>query len=400
MSLLNISLSHLLQLRKALLLQTFFFLCVGPIAVFLLACCVPDACSAGVPQTHLVHSFASFFLENSSFPLEVNVYDPAGITEVRCYFRFDSSGPFVYSEMTGGKDAAFTTTLPAAIASVQKIEYIFLVVNGQKQAIISSLFTLNKADTGNRTVISSQHPDKKYYHLLADIEGAETVKDFLLQPSTAKISRVSPQKHYGVLAGLYSKEQIGCEVAEGYFGAFRLDAQNKIMPIKGYIVLRHSCDSFMPQKQQALAQGEIASFPATTGDDEVISAPDIAGDNWKGYFWRSDFWAGTFVPITATVTQTKEGVVTLITSKEGIGHDFSGNIDITGHMVMTDSFDNEVWSTFEGPATEVYIKIEDYVEPPSLPDKPDPPRYLIKLTRAPKPQPPPAIIQAISLLLL
>ena len=178
-------------------------------------------------------------------------------------------------------------------------------------------------------------------------------------------------------AGLYSKEQIGAEVAAGYFGSFRLDPKKVMIAVKGYIVIGRSDSISSLQEESAVARDTVVG--------ESVSAPDISGDGWTGYFWRSDLYAfnGTKIPVTATVTQTTDGLVSITTSKEGLGHYFEGNIDVTGQMLVYDAYDNEDWSTHDGPATDVSIEIEDYVVPPSL-EHPDPPLNIIKLTRSPK----------------
>ncbi|MCX5871561.1 MAG: hypothetical protein NTY00_13250 [Deltaproteobacteria bacterium] len=379
-----------LKMKNVVVLATLVFMFLGMEVLLLSVVSVTEARSTTVPVTQIFHQQVSSFLEGSSLPIEVVVKDPAGVTGVRCYFRFDSSSPFVYSEMAGARNNVFTTKLPVAIATVQKIEYLFLVVNGQKQAIISPTFTVNKK-SGNVQSTEVQNLVPEQYQLKSEITAAATVKSFFLQPDNVQISLVPQQDHYGVLAGLYSREQIGTEVAAGYFGSFRLDPQRGMMAVKGYIVLRHSSDLSLSQEKSTVAKATVVEAPAPV---EPVFAPNITGDDWTGYFWRSDYFAGTEVPVTATVTQTADGLVSITTSKEGLGHYFEGNIDITGHMLVSDAYDNEVWSTLDGPATDVYIKIEDYVVVPDL-EHPAPPLNIIKLTRK-RPKLP---LAAISLLL-
>lgn len=381
-----------LRMRNVVVLATLVFMFLGVEVLLLSVVSVPEAWSATVPVTEIFHQQVSSFLEGSSLPIEVAVTDPAGVTGVRCYFRFDSSLPFAYSEMTGARNNVFTTQLPVAIAAVQKIEYLFLVVNGQKQAILSPTFTLNRKNSGNLQSTEVQKLVPEQYQLKSEVDGAAAAKNLFLQPDNVQIALVPQQDHYGVLAGLYSREQIGTEVAAGYFGSFRLDPQRGMMAVKGYIVLRHSSDLSLSQEKSTVAKATVVEVPVPV---EPVPVPNISGDDWTGYFWRSDYFAGTFVPITATVIQAADGLVSITTSKENVGYYFEGNIDITGHMLVYDAYDGADWSTFEGPATDVYIMIEDYTELPTLKD-PDPPRNIIKLTRGPRPKLP---LAAISLLL-
>jgi len=379
-----------LKMRNVVVLATLVFIFLGMEVLLLSVVSVPEARSATVPVTQIFHQQGSSFLEGSSLPIEVAVKDPVGVMAVRCYFRFDSSLPFVYSEMTGARNNVFTTQLPVAIATVQKIEYLFLVVNGQKQAILSPTFTSNKKSCNvQSTAVQNLGPEQ--YQLKSEVAAAATVKSFFLQPDHVQISLVPQQDHYGVLAGLYSREQIGPEVAAGYFGSFRLDPTKGMMAVKGYIVLRHSSDLSLSQEKSTVAKETVVVEPVPV---EPVSAPNISGDDWTGYFWRSDYFAGTEVPITATVTQTADGLVTITTSKKGLGHYFEGNIEITGHMLVYDAYDDQDWSTHDGPATDVYIKIADYIVLPGW-EHPDPPLNIIKLTRKPRPKLP---LAAISLL--
>jgi hypothetical protein len=337
---------------------------------------MPDAYGAGIPETQIFHEQLFVFFSGDSLPLKVAVTDPAGVSEVRCYFRFDHSAPFVYSIMVSAGDHEFTTQLPAATSTVKDIEYLFLVVNGRKQAILSPMFAVNTMDVQKGYADGAQNRVSARYQLKSEVERADTVKKFFLQPANVDISRVRQQDYYGVLAGLYSREQIGSEVGEGYFGVFRFDSTKKMTAVKGNIVTGRASDYSLSQ-EKSITEKETATA-------EEITTPDISGDDWTGYFWRSDFFAGTVKAVTATVTQTKDGVLTITTSKDGLAHYFEGNIDVTGNILVLDPYDNQLWSTHEGPVTDVYIKIEDYVETPTL-ENPDPPLYIIKLTRGPRP---------------
>jgi len=360
-----------LRMRNIVVLATLVFMFLGMEVLLLSVVYLPEACSATVPVTQIFHEQVFSFLEGSSLPIEVAVKDPAGVIGVRCYFRFDSSLPFVYSEMAGAKNNVFTTQLPVAIAAVQKIEYLFLVVNSQKQAIISPTFTLNKKNSGKVQSTAVQNLDPERYQLKSEVDGAETAENLFLHPDHVNISLVPQQDHYGVLAGLYSREQLDSEVVAGYFGAFRPDPKKGMIAVKGYIVTRRSSDLSLSQEKGTVAKGTVV--------------PDISGGDWTGWFWRSDYFAGTAVPVTAIVTQEPNGRVTIMTSKTGLGHYFTGNIYYNGHMLLYDACDGDDWSTHEGPATDVYIKIEDYVRPPSLED-PNPPLNIIELKRDPKPK--------------
>ena len=354
-----------LKMKNLVVLMTLvcIFLAMGMLSLAVVS--TPEAWGAGVPVTQIFHQQVISFLEGSSLPLEVDVNDPAGVTGVRCYFRFDSSVPFIYSEMAPGKNNIFTTQLPVAISTVQKIEYLFLVVNGQKQAILSPTFTLNKNNTSKRSATGVQNVAAEHYQLKSEVDGADTVNNFFLQPANIQISLVPQQNRYGMLAGLYSREQLRSEVVAGYFGAFRLDPRNNIAAVKGSIVIGRSGELSLSREKNTVTKETV--------DIEQVSVPQITGSSWTGLFWRSNDYANTVQPVTATVTQNADGRVTITTSLTGLGHSFSGEIYDGGHLLLYDAYDDEDWSTQDGPVTDLYIKIEDYVIPSTdeckLPDE-------------------------------
>jgi hypothetical protein len=248
---------------------------------------------------------------------------------------------------------------------VQKIEYLFLVVNGQKQAILSPTFTLNKNNIKKRNTTDVQNVAAERYLLKAEVDGAGVVNSFFLQPANVQISFVRSQDHYGVLAGLYSREQLGSDIVSGYFGAFRLDSKKGLVAVKGSIVIGRSGELSLPREKNTVVKQTV--------EGEQVSEPQIAGSSWTGLFWRSDDYENTVQPVTATVTQDTDGKVTVTTSLEGLGHSFEGEIYDGGHLLLYDAYDDEDWSTQDGPVTDLYIKIEDYVIPSTdeckLPDE-------------------------------
>ncbi len=348
---------NFLRVRSSFLQTILVVLFLGPGVLFFSTCYIPEAFGAGAPETQIFHEQLLSFFGGTPFPLKVAVTDPAGVTEVRCYFRFDRSAPFVYSEMVSAGDHVFTTTLPAPASTVKDVEYLFLVVNGQKQAILSKTFTLNRKSNRQGRTIGAQNLVPERYQLQSDVDGADTVKEFLLQPENVDLSLVRQQDHYGVLAGLYTREQIGFEVVEGYFGAFRFDSTKRMVAVKGSIVTRKALGLSSSQEKSTVAKETAAA--------KQVSEPQIAGSSWTGSFWRSDNYNGTVTPVTATVTQMADGKISITTSLTGLGHSFEGDIYDGGHLLLHDAYDNEDWSTLDGPVTDLYIKIEDYVIPPS-----------------------------------
>lgn len=375
-------------MKKFFLPKKLVMVLLGMGVLLRLIACVPDAYSADVPRTQISHELPFSFSEKSPLPMEAVVTDPAGVAEVRCYFRFNGSLPFVYGEMTETRKGVFSMTLPIPISAVQRVEYLFLVVNGHKQAILSQTFTLNKNNIGNGYSTGVQNIGSERHQLKAEVDGAGAVEKFFLQSTNVVISLVPQQDHYGVLAGLYSREQLDSEVVSGYFGAFRLDPKKGMVAVKGYIVTRRSGDRSLPQEKSTNAKEAVTK--------EDVPVLDIAGNNWKGVFWRSDNYARTVVPVTAVVTKNSEGWVTITTNLEGLGHYLEGRIYNSRYMLLYDAYDGEDWTTHYGPATDYYIKIADYIRPGTVED-PSPPLNIIELTRDRKLKAP---ISAINMLLL
>jgi hypothetical protein len=346
-----------LRIRNSVLQTILVVLFFGMGLLFLSDCYMPDAYGAGVPETQIFHKQLFAFILGDPLPLNVAVTDPDGVAEVRCYFRFDRSAPFVYSIMASAGEHKFTTKLPAATSTVKDVEYLFLVVNGRKQAILSSTFAVNKMDVQKGYADGAQNSVLERYQLKAEVDGTGTVKNYFLQPANVQISPALSQDRYGVLAGLYSREQLDSDIVSGYFGAFRLDPQNNIVAVKGSIVTRRaSALSASQGKSTAVKEAAVG---------EQVSVPQIAGSSWKGLFWRSNDYENTVKPVTATVTQEANGKVLITTSLTGLGHSFEGEIYNTGHMLVNDTYDDEIWSTLDGPVNDLYIKIEDYVVPPT-----------------------------------
>ena len=115
-----------------------------------------------------------------------------------------------------------------------------------------------------------------------------------------------------------------------------------------------------------------------TGSTIPSPYPEIRG-SWSGSFYRTDVLGSTSV--NATIGQDIEAVnIRIAGLLPGLANSFIGTITIRGDMSLTDGYDGEHWTTYYGPATADFIKIADFIVPPST-ENPHPPLHIIELRR-------------------
>jgi len=104
---------------------------------------------------------------------------------------------------------------------------------------------------------------------------------------------------------------------------------------------------------------------------------DIRG-SWSGSFFRTDVLGST--PVNATISQDKDALSIRTDLPPGLANSFTGTITAGGDIRLTDGYDGETWTTYYGPATADFIKIADFIVPPST-ENPHPPLHIIELRR-------------------
>ena len=94
------------------------------------------------------------------------------------------------------------------------------------------------------------------------------------------------------------------------------------------------------------------------GSDPNRVGPNVGGQ-WSGQYYITD---GSHAPeqLVANVIH-KGSEVFIATTREGIASTFTGTIDAEGNMRMTDTFDDQTWTTFYGPATSTHMILADYL---------------------------------------
>ena len=145
---------------------------------------------------------------------------------------------------------------------------MFLVVNQQKQIIITKTYKMTKKNDRGTVSNSAQYIESKQYLLKTEVVGTEKVRTYFQQPEKISISQISSQFHYGILAGLFSPKQIGTEVVSGYFGAFRYDSRKGMVPVEGHIVVGQSSSMPITEENNLVTSGtstEEESTPAISG---------------------------------------------------------------------------------------------------------------------------------------
>jgi len=122
-------------------------------------------------------------------------------------------------------------------------------------------------------------------------------------------------------------------------------------------------------------RGGKESVGSGTGDTSTDPYPDIRG-SWSGSFFRTDVLGST--PVKATIGQDKDALSIRTDLLPGVGKSFTGTITTAGEMSLTDGYDGESWTSYFGAARTNYIKIADFITPPTIED-PHPPLHIIEL---------------------
>ena len=127
----------------------------------------------------------------------------------------------------------------------------------------------------------------------------------------------------------------------------------------------------------------LLTFQSIPGCDEMNNegpdpiGPDLRG-RWSGAYFRTDSSGQT--PLNATVQQEGDAITISTDKPEGTARLMTGTIYENGELDMIDAYDGQEWTSFFGPATTTHIILADYARHPS-PEDPDPPLYVVDLTR-------------------
>lgn len=313
-----------------------------------------DIASAGFePETQFHHVPVFSIRPGEPIYLEADITDPLGIRQVRCYFQYEESAPYLFVEMRPTTHG-YACWLPAPATHVYRIYYLLMAVNADRQVVRTSPF---------RVTIQGEPGDRNNIDPFVSI----TVKSDIRIPDSVftGFAPVNPPIHhvvdekenYGLQVALYDMSQ-NPEYRYGFFGGFEVDIhKNTMIPIRGYMGFPVSPDM----------EGEMT----LSGEATAEGYPDINGANWSGSFYvasSSGLLLSNKIPITALVVQDGWGNVKIaVTSNRACpGRNlFSGTINTSGYMMVYDLFcDDEDWTTHWHTATSTSIQIMDYIDPP------------------------------------
>jgi len=333
---------------------------------------------AGIlPDTAIQHEAITHFIADIRLVLDAQLNDTKGVDEARCYFKTELDENYLYVSMNHLSGDSYQCSLPALKSGSETLEYFFLIVNGSSQVIRSTPYVTK--EVGNNVEPREQLPVVSsimyVYSELGDIEKDDTS---IIDGQVELVTTQYPDQLYGMRSGLYESAVIpdSLDYMPGYFGGFVLDSVNSTMrPVQGFAV----------NITEPLSTSEYPVDIIPKSNDlqlETSECPDIAGDDWSGYFTRTDSPYKEY--LSAVILQTDDCHITIETTLSGLGHFLAGYINSNGDMLVYDSYDGEDWTTYAGPATSTEVGIYDYIYHP-LPDEPEPPLNKISLYRVPQP---------------
>ena len=328
----------MIRMRRLILLAVKYWLVTAAL-VFFAGNLLPESVSAAldVPQAS-IRNIEVITPVNDYIQVKADLVDSAGIEKVRCYFRYTSSSPYVFAEMSYQKEIQYAAQLPYPAYSGVTLEYIILAVNSKGQIIVST----------KSSVIIEYFSVSKQEKLVLFTEAKymEEMLEAFAYSEQISIQEKVLSEDFGVLAGIYSDDQLYGEAVSGYFGAFTYNEDGSVLARRGFVI--------------SLPDDMIDSLQRETPSG-ITATVDVSGDQWVGEFYNTDNYWGTREDITASITQNANSIVVVTTSKEGIGHRLVGAIDNSNHMLLYDDFDDEDWTTHYGPATTLYLKLADYI---------------------------------------
>ncbi len=97
-------------------------------------------------KTNISHKPIKYFVSGSRIKMKAKVKDPAGVSLVRCYFKGRTEADYVFVEMSSVNGKNFNGILPAPSVNTEIIDYLFLVVNSDKQVIRTQVYHVEKVE--------------------------------------------------------------------------------------------------------------------------------------------------------------------------------------------------------------------------------------------------------------
>ena len=325
-----------------------FGLKIGYTLNLLLFFMITGGYAGNTPETTISHIPELSFQPEQRVSLTAQLYDPTGISDARCYFRYEDNAPYLFVAMTLSQEG-YACHLPAPAARVTQLEYLFVVVNGVRQVIRTSAIIVpirQSSAEAPREIIQPLLP----LTVASDIQLSSDIDFGFDSRDLPTVSPAGTRGRFGLKVGLYDQPGDPTFIYN-YFGGFELDLNTRsIKPVKGYVQF------------PSLSIPSAAPAPDSSSSLSTIEGyPDIQGDDWAGYFYCT--CGGERIRVTATVSQDGGNVsITITSNRDCPGRDkFSGNMAADGDMVLFDRCDGEMWTSHYGPASSTYIPIYDYI---------------------------------------
>ncbi|MFH1155989.1 MAG: lipocalin family protein [Pseudomonadota bacterium] len=151
------------------------------------------------PTTKVTHKPISYFVPGSRITLETTVKDDKGINTVRCYFKAKGEANYVFVTMTGS-GGAYQGILPAPSKTTEELEYLFLVVNNEKQIVKTQPYMVKKKDTDK--VPAWQFGGQG--NITVSTELAKAPAELAGFTDSVVVDAVESAARFGAVAGLYN----------------------------------------------------------------------------------------------------------------------------------------------------------------------------------------------------
>jgi len=147
-----------------------------------------------------------YFVPGHRIQMDVQVTDPDGVSQVRCYFRAQSQKSFLFVQMKSLGGSRYSGILPAPSRETPYIEYLYLAVNGVNQVTKTQTLVVEQKDDDETPAWQevSSEGDVNVYTELA--EAPETIAGFSDSIVTDVV--VSSSRFGFTTTGIYTASEI------------------------------------------------------------------------------------------------------------------------------------------------------------------------------------------------
>ena len=338
-----------------------------------------------VPDIRIEHSPPATFPGGERIHLKAGIVDTEKPIEARCYFKYETEGPFLFVGMSQAAQG-YECWLPVPASHIDRVEYVFVAVDSMAHVVRSNSFQASiDVDPGDHALPSEGSGVP--ITVKSDIPLPSSVTDGFSTIDQPIYQNVPAEKQHGLRVAIYNLSQ-DPGYGYGFFGGFKYDLNNRsISPIRGYRAFTASATS---GARVMLEQG-IAAESALEQ-----SYPDITGSDWSGYFFVVDNNGNLLsdkTPVAASVYHDGSGNVSITVSNHqcpGRNSYSRGRMDSAGFILIYDDCDDQDWTTHWRTATSTSIQLMDFIDPPYYKKL-----NVLEITR-PNPSPTPAAPTLVS----